>query len=338
MAAESTQRLVGISISTPPDLAELGFGEEHMHELMIAIARMLLRLGELGEPVHLAYGGDLRPGGFTETMLDLALAESVIAQNREQQDAKQAQKQTHGRIFSYLAWPYYADLTTSYEAQHLNVCSFIRVTPRSSGLDSKKYPDTITQGDLPADDVQYLKAICISHLRELISQGNASTFDDATPPLAASVILGGKISRYSGVMPGIFEEFMHAVRARIPVFIIGGFGGAAKALADTVLLGGLMLPEIFTLRGQSDHKDNPDLKELQRIFEERNVEPTIEQRYQDLQDALISYAEDLNQAESSRATNGLSRSDNERLMGSRNIVEITGLIECGLRTRWQRSG
>ena len=56
-------KLVAVSISNSPDLGRLGYGQEHLHELMISVARTVLRLH-----ANLAYGGDLRPDGFTATL------------------------------------------------------------------------------------------------------------------------------------------------------------------------------------------------------------------------------------------------------------------------------
>ena len=337
MTEQMPKRVVGISISTPPDLAQLGFGQEHMHELMIAISRTLLRIGDPDQPVHLAYGGDLRPGGFTETMLDLARAESVIARNEAGTADKDGQAREPGRIYSYLAWPYYADLTKSYEAQHLNVCSFIRVTPEDAGFDADRYPETIAPSELSGDDALFLKARCISHLRELMNNGKGKTFDGSAPALTARVILGGKTNRYSGVMPGIFEEFMLAQESRpvpIPTYLVGGFGGAARDLADATLQNTDTLPPVLTLEGQASDEANADLRELKRIYAEKKTRPSLDDRYARLGDTVRRYRADLDNPGPKACSNGLSRADNERLMRSCNIAEITGLIERGLHETW----
>jgi hypothetical protein len=58
---------VGISISNTPDLAALGFGNEHLEDAMTEIARHLIACG-----ATLAYAGDLREGGFTELLFEIA--------------------------------------------------------------------------------------------------------------------------------------------------------------------------------------------------------------------------------------------------------------------------
>ena len=42
------------------------------------------------------------------------------------------------------------------------------------------------------------------------------------------------MSGYSGRMPGIIEEFQIAMEAGHPVYVVGGFGGAARYIADVL--------------------------------------------------------------------------------------------------------
>ncbi len=60
-------KYIGISISECADLARKGYGKEHLRVAMVHIARLLLHLG-----ADLAYGGDLRLGGFTRILFDVA--------------------------------------------------------------------------------------------------------------------------------------------------------------------------------------------------------------------------------------------------------------------------
>jgi hypothetical protein len=78
-------REIAISISESPELAELGFSEEHLVEAMREFARTVLSLGGT-----IAYGGDLRPGGFTEHLL--ALARRIPARREHV-------------VHCYLCWP-----------------------------------------------------------------------------------------------------------------------------------------------------------------------------------------------------------------------------------------
>ena len=54
-------KTIGISISESDNLSELGYGVSHQKDAIIEIARYILAAGG-----KLAYGGDMRQGGFTE--------------------------------------------------------------------------------------------------------------------------------------------------------------------------------------------------------------------------------------------------------------------------------
>jgi len=128
---------------------------------------------------------------------------------------------------------------------------------------------------------------------------------------------------------------MLAQEAGIPVYLVGGFGGAAKALADAALQESTETLPVFTLEGQLSDKRNTDLGDLVRIYEDKRDEASLNSRYRRLEKMIDSYRIDLGRPKSETGTNGLSRADNERLMYAQNIAQITGLIECGLRNRWQ---
>lgn len=51
----------------------------------------------------------------------------------------------------------------------------------------------------------------------------------------ARIVVGGKMMGYSGIMPGIIEEFKIAIEAGHPVHVVGGFGGASRYVANVLL-------------------------------------------------------------------------------------------------------
>src|SRR5262245_20038241 len=60
--------VIAVSISNSPDMKELGLANEHLDDAMSEIARHLLAM-----EAHLVYGGDLRPKGYTELLVELAI-------------------------------------------------------------------------------------------------------------------------------------------------------------------------------------------------------------------------------------------------------------------------
>lgn len=52
----------------------------------------------------------------------------------------------------------------------------------------------------------------------------------------AKIVIGGRVDKYKGVMPGIAEEVLLSLQARQPLFLLGGFGGCARDIAETLKL------------------------------------------------------------------------------------------------------
>ena len=67
-------------------------------------------------------------------------------------------------------------------------------------------------------------ARCLTAMREKMEE-----------TIEARVLLGGKVTQYAGRYPGLVEEALLAKRSGTPIFLIGGFGGAAGAVIDAVL-------------------------------------------------------------------------------------------------------
>ena len=50
----------------------------------------------------------------------------------------------------------------------------------------------------------------------------------------ARIVLGGRTEQYKGAMPGIGEEALLSLQAGQPLFVIGGFGGCARDIAESL--------------------------------------------------------------------------------------------------------
>ncbi|MNG01693.1 hypothetical protein D3C84_846860 [compost metagenome] len=55
----------------------------------------------------------------------------------------------------------------------------------------------------------------------------------------ARIVVGGRVEGYKGTMPGVAEEALLSLRAGKPIFLVGGFGGCARDIAETL---GLIQP------------------------------------------------------------------------------------------------
>ena len=196
---------VAISISESPDMSVFGLSAAHLRDAMDRLALHLLASG-----ARLAYGGDLRANGFTEWLFELA--------SRYRRETSETQID----VTNYLAWPVHISRATD---------------------ELKAISDSLTgTGDL----------VCLTqngrrlapttwHKRALHkpSEGEWATgltamrrvMREATQ---ARVVLGGRVAGYKGTMPGIAEEALLSLQKRQPLFLLGGFGGCTRDIAETL--------------------------------------------------------------------------------------------------------
>jgi hypothetical protein len=283
-----TTGLVAISIGDSEDLADLGYGPEHLDALNLRLARALLADG-----LRLAYGGVLNPRegqpleqqkSFLRQLIDIV--------------AEQAAPRTEAALVSYLPWPWHTSITVSLRAHYHGVIQFVPVDPPS--------------GTCEREDQRYdwAMADACTAMRFRMTDG-----------LDARVVLGGKRRGWAGTLPGIAEEVMLAVEAERPVFLLGGFGGCAGAIAGYLVGDSDALPEDLTLDG---HRGSPRLGKVAACA----PADTVEDAFARLAGVLRALRQDLG-----RLRNGLTAEENARLMRTENVRVILSLVRRGLRER-----
>jgi hypothetical protein len=144
---------------------------------------------------RLLWGGDLRPDGLG------ARLELLV------QAYHQADHAPQDHIACYLAWPIHNNVPAT------------DLQARRAFADVKCLPNPTT-ADVHPDP---LSAICFSLMRRQLA-GDSQ----------ARILLGGKLSGYMGRYPGIAEEALETIRSGAPLYIIGGFGGASRAVYDAI--------------------------------------------------------------------------------------------------------
>ena len=195
---------VAISISESPDLIRLGMSDRHLTRAMETMATYLLSCG-----YRLAYGGDLRRGGFTEQLFEL-----VSRYDRSEQ--------SRGRpgVTDYLPWPTCTALSQAeYEDLSMRLGDSAEVkclAHDGTVLTGFEFPET------PLEDRHEI-ATALTTMRQTMLRETS-----------ARVVLGGKVDRYLGSMPGIAEEALLTLQARRPLYVVGGFGGCARQVAETL--------------------------------------------------------------------------------------------------------
>ena len=202
---------VAISVSDSPDLAALGLSEGHLKEIMAELAIQLL-----AADADLAYGGDLRAYGFSRLLFQLVLRYTALEDLR-----------TAKRVTNHLAWPVHIK-TPVEEIDALKdefqgaaeICLLARDGARLAMKDRRSLPTRKpTKAEWDSGLTAMRKVQC-----------------DATD---ARVLLGGQVKGYMGRMPGIAEEALVSLQAGQPLFLIGGFGGCTRDVAEAL---GLLEP------------------------------------------------------------------------------------------------
>ena len=197
---------VGISVSESPDLQAPGLSDGHLRDAMAEIALHVLASG-----TSLAYGGDLRRHGFTALLAELA-----------------GRYRDHPRhngtivVTDYLAWPVHIRMTANelaaFSAEHEPAARLVFL-----GLDGARLARE-----------QRLKLPVHEPREDEWAKGLTAMRTVMRGNIQARIGLGGRVEGYKGAMPGIAEETCLSLEAGQPVFVLGGFGGGARDIAETV--------------------------------------------------------------------------------------------------------
>ncbi|MEX1027228.1 MAG: TIR domain-containing protein [Candidatus Paceibacterota bacterium] len=293
------------------ELQRLGLLRAHFDDAMCEVARFLLASG-----ADLAYGGDLREGGFTEKLHDLV---------RLYSETQPPDQPPRLRIENFLAWV--AHTGKDERLLKFMECLEPRRLPLPADVVDELEIDSQHTGPPPFDantpESNYLNARCFTAMREAM---NAT--------IAARILLGGRLTGYSGKYPGLVEEAYLALREGLPLYLIGGFGGCTSAIIDAVegkpptdltFDGQLHLDERF--RQQDPAQAKTSYRDRVEDFNRRaanhsNIEPID-------YDAVLGCMASNGIAGLSEH-NGLTPEENRRLFTTPHVAEIIYLVLKGL--------
>ena len=232
---------VGISIS---DVANNGYGTSHLPASQTTRLAQDLARHLLARSSTLIYGGDLREDGFTEFILN----EAVALKSRLNSDSIYVE--------NHLAWPLHiADSKlTAWRAKYRDVMATV----------NHNIPDDIS-GEIEKDhflppsspENKYYWSRCLTEMRQ---KSIAST--------NARVCVGGKLSGYSGKMPGVLEEILIAISNGQPLYLLGAFGGVVGEVCKSIRY--KSYPETLTEEWQVTH--NAGYVDLQKIATEHGMQ------------------------------------------------------------------
>ena len=277
-------RSIAISVSEAPDSDVLGYGTDMIRDLTIELSRHLLIAG-----AKMVYGGDLRQDGYTELFSDMSLQYKNYQDNVDRNTFY---------FFNYFAWPIHLNFTTETRLQYVNS----RVNPVFVEC-PEEYSGDKNKPIAPVNnDNNYIYALSLLKMRK---QMEAVT--------DARVILGGRTTGFSGFMAGIIEEFVQAVEVGHPVYLLGGFGGAASLLTSLIKKEIVVDDIIIEARKASRYAE----------FMSFCRDKKIDIGYEKLKNFAAGGLACLN--------NGLEDEDNYILFQSTDVIEIVGLIIKGLK-------
>ena len=198
-------RTVAISISDSPDLAVLGLSEAHLRDAMDRLALHLLASG-----ASLAYGGDLRAHGFTEWLFEL------VSRYRRKTSEVQI------GVTNYLAWPVHIGMATD------------ELEAISASLAGTGELVCLTQDGRPLERSGWSRRGLHQPTEQEWAAGLTAMRRVMRGASQARVVLGGRVSGYKGSMPGIAEEALLSLQEGQPLFLLGGFGGCTRDIAETL--------------------------------------------------------------------------------------------------------
>jgi hypothetical protein len=296
-AAPLSDREIALSLSDSAEAESIeeGFTADHVKDATFFLARSLLSAG-----ASIAYGGNFRNGGFDEF-----LSELVVAYN-------ESGNQTANYLISYLA-------------------PQVKVPPNSAVTTYPVDPDStyakammprLPQGALPPARA----ALYFSDMRRAMAE---HCFARVSIGGQSSPKKNGSKPGYGGAYPGVVEEAWRSLDAKTPLYVLGGFGGAARMVAD--LLSGkptpaAMLPETWSGARYSEFRERALAFSTDRYRTKLRAPAGLTEMVKALRKASAHLASD----ESSLKWNGLSKQENLELFVTRDPVTIARLIMRGL--------
>ena len=276
---------VAFSVSESDDMQEYGCGKAMLKDVVLELSRYILKAGG-----YLIYGGDLQKEGFTEAFENFSY----------QYGSKEKTNNKERYFTNYFAWPNHLEIDDERKA------GFIHCRVEPIFVDA---PEGIADPKtfIPPEGNENLNiwAHSLTKMREEMEEN-----------VDARIIIGGRLSGFKGKYAGIIEEFLIASANGHPIYLIGGFGGAAKAIVD------LIEKKDVDLRKLAE--ETPSYSDFVRYYNEKNRDKID---YDVITDKIKNYSFD----------NGLTLEENEELCHTTNILKIVSLVLKGLNNYFNAS-
>ena len=155
---------------------------------------------------------------------------------------------------------------------------------------------------------RYVKTRCLTKMRnEMIDNSDIR------------IIAGGKITGYSGIMPGVLEEVLIAIKAKKPIYLIGGFGGITAKICQMML--GDNIPTELKKEWQMSRISMSEDEKSYFVNENEKVP-----NYEEIEELL----------KIDNLKNGLSEEENKLLFVTPSTDVIINLISKGYGEKYSR--
>lgn len=302
--------LIGISVSASEDLLARGFGHEHLREFLMRLSRWAVRGG-----ADLAYGGHFGDGDLTQDLIELISDELGEGDQRS--------------LYHHSPWPSYQKISVDDEANFVDICRFVRITQELAGIPAEF---RLPEWSDPADSA-VVRAAVLSGMRRLMATGmtiprGPGSDEHSVPPPSCRVLLAGRCTGFRGILPGPYEELLYCLEHKVPVYLVGGFGGAAGRIAG--YLAGEMDEKAALLDFDALVSANPSLAALEEQMSHHTAVlgarlPSV--AIKTLRDRLRALRGDLGK----KLRNGLDDDANRRLFATVDTTEAATLVLRGLR-------
>lgn len=195
---------IAVSVSESSDLQRLGLSDRHLHLTIAELSRAIVIAGGI-----VVYAGSINVD-FTTIVLE------------------QAERYGHPTgAFEHVV-PYTEHVTrTSDELTAYAASLGVKSTLQLLGADgTPRSLRELLDGDRKVDPID--PATALSAMRRYTANITS-----------ARVVVGGKVSGFAGSMPGVAEEAAATLSAAKPLYVAGGFGGAAT------LVGSIVTPDLY---------------------------------------------------------------------------------------------
>lgn len=209
---------VALSLSDATDAIRYGGSGSHLDVMVHDLTLYLLLSG-----LRLVYGGVLgyssgegrRDVDYVDQLMNLVKSYSPLAPRVGRQ---------LGPVENWLPWPTCEELRDDQLDGYTQVG--VRLIRLKRPADLELVPgqfDRSPDGRYPTDTTlaRYVRARGLTAMRS-----------DSTSACSARIAVGGQLTCFSGTLPGVVEECLITLRAGKPLYLLGGFGGATRLVAD----------------------------------------------------------------------------------------------------------